>query len=634
MKKNILLAVQCLLLIVLSSCVREDLEVGKSYCYVGVDFSYGDDQTKTSVTVDPLDIENVQLFAFSSQTGSLLYYDTNAGQLAGQPVTLSTNKINSISWCLPVGVKMDIYAVANWSELPLYETIDELTSSDQLVFTIESLEELNKMSSLPMTSNKLFTCTGNGEKLNLKMRKYFDKYKLNLDFTESTGSILSVKVKNANGVIKLFSNNAASSTNQILSEFDYSSAADLTADYITLIVPENRQTQVNGAQSDKKDLLEINADPTFPGSDKCTYMSIDYINCWNQQRNNIVYFGNGLNNYDVKGGYETTINVNMAQFEPDPEFDFQTGEIYLYEAYEERIDFTYKYMDISEDMFSVKSISYGWPTVEITDIVIRNDGTGYVQIKGEWSDIVDCAICFEHPEISKRFDDISFKVPKLSVEGPSLVLTGTPGNLWKVYGEFTWPYQQPILGKSYNKIEVTDNLQFIQKSVNGGSYSGGTGTNGIIKLNGTLNSLPDENYYADFTIQVCYWLGNAPTIYDAHTTFDITVYWASEFSLSQEMIFYDRSIERYVYHVNHRRYGYSSTVSNTTVDYQYHNGSAYSTTGELTYEYDLDEGYNPINLRQQQNTFTFDTEGLFYEDGRQYPAKSSINVEFEASRIY
>lgn len=638
MKKNILLAIQCLLLIVLSSCVREDLEVGTSYCYVGVDFSY--DQTKTSVTVDPLDIENVQLFAFSSQTGSLLYYDTNAGQLAGQPVALSTNKINSISWCLPVGEKMDIYAVANWSELPLYETIDELTSSDQLVFTIESLEELNKMSSLPMTSNKLFTCTGNGEKLNLMMRKYFDKYKLNLDFGEKDVTVKSVKVKNVNNKIHLFQNNAAKSSSDILTEFDYATQSELSG-IITLIVPENRQTSVNLLTTDFAS-LEEQITESFNNSDRCTSVQIEFESTLVSKTNSgnfMFYFGTGLNNYDVRGGYETVINVDGRQFVPKATLRFFTRDgkpLYLFCNYITELAFTYEninFEDIKVDDFAliadeshsvdISGNPYYWHIpFEVLSIEKISENEGILKVRRNssgWSDDEPASIHYKPSgSISSEevnyfpFSDVVCSYPVLYVTGPNKVLVDTEHVEYRLMCEFTLSNGVKVIEDQTDKANWHIGILHFSSTKDNHAYNAKLGTSDAYDWNVE-------------TIMIQYY--DNPNFYH-----DITIYTGHEYSLKQ-LYSGDQSYDRYEYEIEEsvitaKGIEFKSAEYTYTTDFD---GGYTDRKGPLVLYMELDDSYDWTNLKQGQVEFKVNTSNKLDRNGNQYSNYIYFNDEFEAT---
>ena len=610
-----------------TSCVHEFPEETSEYAFIDVNLCEDGADTKTSLTVDPTELKSVQLFAFDQSTGNMLYYDSAAGDLAGKPVTYYKTGSGKISWCLPVGVTMDIFAVGNlMTEIAAPADIESLMDHDKMTFRFSSLADLNALEALPMTGEFMgATCTGAGEGLYIPMKKYFDKYKLNLHFEEA-GTILSVKVKNANGVIRLFSNNAASSTSQIISEFDYSSAADLTADYITLIVPENRQTQLRGVSSNKKDLLEIREDPTFDGSDKCTYMSIEYINKWNEQVTDMIYFGSGLNNYDVKGGYETVMNVNMSQFEPKGEFYFNKDIKYFYQYQEERIGFTFKYLkpeELTKDYFSC---IYG---CRINEIVLTGEQSGYVKLSrsmlydpndGTFPD-GKVWLSYTHTDCSDTYNNGICKKPTITITGPDKVLSYSQGIEYTAIAKFVWP----------DKSATYENLDLEIKEDGWADYEEFNMFRGDKLSIGYHIGIYTEYY------KYAYVVAKYGTDEGSFASKKIMVYWAHEYTVQEEMIHSDREREHYQFVISCRQFCADiNNEWNKTYDVGYtyiHPVSGYEVSGPYSYEVDLDESYNWINTRQYQDLLKVDTAGQCHSDGQFYGNKTGFMIEFEASRV-
>lgn len=349
------------LVLTMGACVNEDLpqepEVPGVYSVTTVSATDKDGtETKSILTVDPCEIETLQVFAFDPASEKILIYGEGAGAaLKGKPVTAYVEGVSSFEWCLPVGIELDIYAVANIGKITTPSTVDELLAMDDMRLTFDSLEDLNDHKAVPMHGIlKGAVDTGDGNELVIKMKKVLARYDISIafeEFPEGT-QVHRLTVRNAHKHATLFgSNEAAKSADDLTREMDYTTEDDLAllnaGETITLYLPENMQTAVNGATSTANNWKEI-SDDNMTNMDFCSYMEIVYTtpDMTGTVSQNVmrVYFGkHPTTNFDIERNRKTNVRVKLTGTEVIVNGFFEFTEPYLTVKPGEsvKINFTY-----------------------------------------------------------------------------------------------------------------------------------------------------------------------------------------------------------------------------------------------------------------------------------------------------
>lgn len=377
-------------IIALVSCIDEldkDEPFGQGYSVssVSVTDQEGAD-TKSILVIDPQEVSNLQVFAFDPSSGNILYYGEGAGAaLKGKPVTAYVEGVSTFEWCLPVGVPLDIYAVANIGQIDVPSSVSQLLASDAMDFTFDSLEDLNDMDGVPM-SGVLEDAVddGSGNTLTIKMKKVLARFDIGVSFDGLPGSpkIHRITVNNAHRHVTLFgSNEAAASEDDLTGEMDYTSEADVntlnSGGRITLYLPENMQTAVNGATTTDKltgGWRDIQYSSEYRHNmEYCTYMDFSYtyekFGEGTQNKTTRLYLGGDpTKNFDVRRNVSTSINVKLGDGDNDV-FRFMTpnGE-FVKEG--ESLTLTFEYMSEIEGLVEASCFSTENPLLSVTSVTV------------------------------------------------------------------------------------------------------------------------------------------------------------------------------------------------------------------------------------------------------------------------
>ena len=248
-----------------------------------------EDGTRSLVSIEIEHFQKAALFALDPVSGTILTYGDNAGDLAGQPMALRTER-QHFQWALPVQVPMDIYALVNYGSLnldPFFNKNLKRSDLEALVFTSNGPSELRKLETsgqgLPMAGIKRqVTLSASGEGLTVQVRKLYAKYNLSFDLTRVREQGWHVQamhmiVENANTEVPYFQEGFRQTDASKLMEYDRATESDLDMlqrgdnDHaVTLYMLENCQGKKEGAESWKT----VCKDLGFEAIKNCTYIDL------------------------------------------------------------------------------------------------------------------------------------------------------------------------------------------------------------------------------------------------------------------------------------------------------------------------------------------------------------------------
>ena len=205
-----------LLSAVLISCISEiDSEDREEYRTTSVNISdwrpENGRETKSTLTIDPSQISNIQTFAFDPSTGEIMKDGKNAGAaLEGKPVTAYMEGAASFEWCLPVRIPLDIYAVANIGQIDTPSRVEELLANERLHFDFRNMEDLNKLTAMPMSGILNITLGTDDSDLSIPMKKLLAKYNISIFFADMKSTkVHRLTIRNAHRNVRLFGKDEA-----------------------------------------------------------------------------------------------------------------------------------------------------------------------------------------------------------------------------------------------------------------------------------------------------------------------------------------------------------------------------------------------------------------------------------------
>ena len=399
----------------LTACIDEQISEEYSdgqYIFQDIEISNGTSDTKSIMTIDPCEIENLQVFAFSPSTGKIVNYGKNAGaSLEGLPVSTYVEGKPSFRWCLPVGVPLDIYAVANIGRIEVPSSVEELLSSEHIRFSYESVDELNGTNAVPMSGILNTTVSPDNSNLTIMMKKVLAKYNIRIAFENlQYTKVHRLTIRNAHKNVKLFAEKeAAASLNDVVKEMDYTTQTDLetlnSGGIITLYLPENMQTTVYGARSVATDWRDISPGNMEKGDlNLCSFLEVSYNysefepNIKECKRN--VYLSKSpASDFDVERNKETDIRITIGETAATT-FRFTT-ETYLKVQVGDTVKCEFTYNNLTAEQLTSDSFSTGDPRLTLSDITVNNDGTGHLTVKAEdFSETCESWIQYDCPDPS------------------------------------------------------------------------------------------------------------------------------------------------------------------------------------------------------------------------------------------
>lgn len=326
--------------------VQED--VPGNYITVGMNITHDGIDSKSVVSPEVEDFHSAVLYALNPKTGRILLYGSNAGELSGTPVWISTQS-KYFSWPLPEKTAMTVYCIVNPPEGFEEETPAANVSKsvlDNKYFCCEGHTGLKSLETsgngLPLTGIKEVGAdeiTSDDAYLSLSVSHVFAKFSISLDLTGlDAGEKLTVNklaVNNGNTRAPLFGSDYKQTDASFLTDSDYASTLQLAqlskggdGNNVEIYVLENCHGTHTGASSwwtVYKDLHQ-----NWPEISQCTFVQLSYsITSNNGDINSYlsrIYLGSGnmVEDFNVKRNLYKSICIKISRRtgETDPGFQF------------------------------------------------------------------------------------------------------------------------------------------------------------------------------------------------------------------------------------------------------------------------------------------------------------------------
>ena len=180
------------------------------------------------------------------------------------------DEVQSMSLDLVKGEVYDIFALVNMGDMT-----DELPSFvkdvSSIGYDVPSYSEVDSRG-LPMSGSLSGFIPGDRPSAVVPLRRLFAKVTAELALAYDDASITDVYIRNLNGTLSVFGESAASSSADILSDVEYSSASGSYGSYV-FYVPENRQGVI-GSASDSHGKNPDLDQAIAAVSDRLTYMEV------------------------------------------------------------------------------------------------------------------------------------------------------------------------------------------------------------------------------------------------------------------------------------------------------------------------------------------------------------------------
>ncbi|MBO4341089.1 MAG: hypothetical protein J5835_06645 [Bacteroidales bacterium] len=390
-----------------------DLEESCRYVRVGMNISQGSEDSKSVVTSEVEEFHSAILYALNPSSGRIITYDSNAGELSGTPVWISTSS-EYFSWPLPENKAMDIYCIVN-PPAGLEDDIQAARVTKQLLEShyfscdghigLQALESSG--SGLPLAgikSVKAGEITTDDAFLSVNVSHLFAKYSFSLDLSGlGEGESLTVNklaVNSGNTRVPYFITDFKQTDDSYLTDCDYASSSQLEqlskggeGNSVDIYVLENCHGTHSGAESwwtVYKDLHQ-----SWPEISQCTFIQLSYsitgadgeINSYLSR----VYLGAAdmLGDFNVRRNLYKNVRIRIGRrtAETDPCFQFGQDEYYIGSGNVETVAYYSNiYTQTSRETLPDVWIttSAGLPTSDIS--VTGNDpSTGEVQLRASTS---------------------------------------------------------------------------------------------------------------------------------------------------------------------------------------------------------------------------------------------------------
>ena len=244
MKRTVVYLLYALLL---TSCLEEEqspipeeTDSTCRYVSVGMSIAPGGEGSKSVVSSQVEDFHGAILYALSPTTGKILKYGSNAGELSGTPVWISTQS-KYFSWPLPEKTAMTIYCIVNPPEgleddIPAAHVTRDLLLGKCFECNghlgLKALETSG--SGLPLTGCKEVSSgeiTSDDAFLSVSVGHIFAKYSFSLDVSGLEDveklTVNKLAVNNGNTRVPYFVSGFCQSDDSYLTDSDYASAAQL-----------------------------------------------------------------------------------------------------------------------------------------------------------------------------------------------------------------------------------------------------------------------------------------------------------------------------------------------------------------------------------------------------------------------
>ncbi|MBO4340269.1 MAG: DUF4906 domain-containing protein [Bacteroidales bacterium] len=238
--------------------------------YVNVGVVLEDSGTKSVINEAAEMFNSAILFAYDKDSGEILYYNSNAGNLSGNPIIKYTSA-SSFSWPLPTSTEMKIYCIINPPESLVAQSESGTLNTEQALLSCrfvctdaEALAGLETSSSgLPKSGSLdigIYDFTEDNASLSIGVKNLFAKYRLTMDTgtipEDAAFRVLKVKVFSANTSVPYFDEGFRQTSHSLLKDFDYATETELEKlsnggeqNSIVLYTLENCQGTRSGAIS-------------------------------------------------------------------------------------------------------------------------------------------------------------------------------------------------------------------------------------------------------------------------------------------------------------------------------------------------------------------------------------------------
>lgn len=460
----------------LSGCIREKAVMTEpaavNYIPVGVSLVQDSGDTKSLASLGSEEFKSAILYAISPSSGSILTYGSNAGDLSGTPVWISTDS-KVFSWPLPVKTALTIYCIVNppdgFGSGVATESITESYLTEQYysfngsngLLTIE-----NEGRGLPMAGIQSVgssEITTDNASLSVSVKYLFAKYSFSLDLSgleegESI-SVTKLAINKGNTRVPYFQENYKQTNVSYLKDADYATEAQLTRlskggsqNCVDIYALENCHGTHSGASSWWTVYSDLYG--SWPEIAKCTSVQLSYnitgpdgtVRSYLSR----IYLGSGnmVSDFNLKRNLYKCISVKASRRtgESDPFFRFAESSFVIAPGTEKTIEY-------GSNIYECTSMQTS-PSVWITDMlgnssskvtVVRHSPLSNTAVlraavaceSGE--EYLLCGGCqgaFNWPPYGTKSSAVIEKVKLKIIEARTLSFTAPQGDIY--------PYQEAV----------------------------------------------------------------------------------------------------------------------------------------------------------------------------------------------
>lgn len=353
----------------------ETVETPVRYVNAGVSLNPGGGESKSVISQSAEAFNSAVLYAMNPQTGEILLYGSNAGNLNGTPVYIQTSE-KTFAWPLPVNVPIRIYCIINppasfLSGVSATGLTEGILSG--AVFLCSGPEQLRLLDSdatgLPMAGVldiQAGEITEDDASVSIPVKNLFAKYRVSIDLSSlESGESLTVtnlSVNKGNTSLPYFSEDFRQDSDALLKDFDYATREQLAAlskggdsGGVEVYVLENCHGTRTGARhwwTVYRDLYS-----SWPEISKCTCIQLCYyitgadgtVNSYNSR----IFLGSGnmADNFDVRRNlYKSiTVRANRRTGDSDPYLDFPAETVYIAPGTERSMHYSSNVYSVTQD---------------------------------------------------------------------------------------------------------------------------------------------------------------------------------------------------------------------------------------------------------------------------------------------
>lgn len=334
----------------------------------------------------------------------------------------------SLDFSLSSNATYNMYAIANVGKIDESYIRSSLSTEKALkenaatLFEIEGLSKLAE-TGLPM-SGSLIRVSPTDE-MQFAMKRLLACYRIKLDKSKrpdyvKSSTLESIQIHNVNKKVYLFKDNCyASSSDDLLEKFDYTSKSDLailnsdaeTTDEVVFYMLENMQTTGNHVTTSVDNWNKVH---NKDGVDKCTYLTLNFSqtgeNGIAESKPLYLYLGKDFkSNFDVKRNTRVSVTLTEPDFIKDditgtddnsqPSFEFENTVSSFMAGEQKVISFSYKNLKSAP---TVNDFDPGNAHVNISSFTCGSatSGTGYFVLSSTkgWCG-TDCVMSFTSADL-------------------------------------------------------------------------------------------------------------------------------------------------------------------------------------------------------------------------------------------